>query len=83
MAACRRDWATFIDGLTELSTRIKSRYHESFAATVYQENLQAVFLAINMRGGPSQQEIDREVRAIRQRRGDNPSRLLVLPASMT
>ena len=83
MAACRRDWSTFIDGLTELSTRIKSRYHDAFAKTVYQENLHAVFLAINMRGGPSQQEIDREVRAIRQRRGDNPSRLLVLPASMT
>ena len=82
LAACRRDWCTFIDGLTELSTRIKSRYHDSFAATVYQENLQAVFLAINMRGGPSQQEIDREVRALRQRRGDNVSRLLVLPAAL-
>jgi hypothetical protein len=82
LAACRREWATFIDGLTELSTRIKSRYHDAFAVTVYQENLQAVFLAINMRGGPSQQEIDREVRALRQRRGDNVSRLIVLPAGM-
>lgn len=82
LAACRRDWGTFIDGLTELSTRIKSRYHDAFATTVYQENLQAVFLAINMRGGPSQAEVDREVRALRQRRGDNVSRLLVLPAGM-
>lgn len=82
LAACRRDWCTFIDGLTELSTRIKSRYHDSFAATVYQENLQAVFLAINMRGGPAQVEIDREVRALRQRRGDHVSRLIVLPKDM-
>jgi hypothetical protein len=82
LAACRRDWATLIDALSELSTRIKSRFHEGFAATVYQENLHAIFLAINMRGGPAQMEIDKEVRALRQRRGDHVSRLLVLPASM-
>ena len=82
LAACRREWATFIDALSELSTRIKSQYHDSFARTVYEENLTAVFLAIDMRGGPSRTEIDREVKALRTRRGDDRNRLLVLPPSV-
>ena len=83
IAACQRDWGTFIDALEELSSRIKSRYHEAFAKTVYDENLTAVFLAINMRGGPSQTEIDREVQALRQRRGAQTSRIYLPPASLT
>ena len=82
LAACRRDWPTFLDALSELSTRIKSAYHDAFAKTIYEDNLTAVFLAINMRGGPSQTEIDREVRALRTRRGDDRGRLLVLPAGI-
>lgn len=82
LAACRRDWSTFVDALLELSARIKSRYHEAFATEIYKDNLTAIFLAINMRGGPSQAEIDREVRALRQRRGDVASRLIVMPAAI-
>ena len=82
LAACRRDWATFVDALSELSTRIKSQYHDSFARTVYEDNLTAVFLAIDMRGGPSRVEIDREVKALRTRRGEDRKRLLILPPSV-
>lgn len=81
LAACRRDWATFVDALTELSGRIKGQFHDAFAKTIYEENLTAVFLAIDMRGGPGRTEIDREVQALRKRRGDSTSRL-VLPVGI-
>ena len=82
LSACRRDWATFLDALSELSGRIKGQFHDAFARTVYEDNLTAIFLAINMRGGPSQTEIDREVKALRTRRGDDRKRLLVLPVGI-
>ena len=77
LAACRREWPLFVDALMELSGRIKGQYHDAFAKTVYDENLTAIFLAINMRGGPTRAEIDREVQALRKRRGDSVSALLV------
>lgn len=77
LAACRREWPLFVDALMELSGRIKGRYHDAFAKTIYDENLTAIFLAINMRGGPTRAEIDREVQALRKRRGDSVSALLV------
>lgn len=80
LAACRREWPLFVDALTELSGRIKGQYHDAFAKTIYDENLTAIFLAINMRGGPSRTEIDREVQALRSRRGDSVSRVLLPPS---
>jgi len=77
LAACRREWGLFIDALEELSGRIKSRWAGAMATTVYDENLTAIFLAIDMRGGPSKAEIDREFAAARQRRGADRKRLLV------
>jgi hypothetical protein len=84
LAACNRDWAMFVDSLSELAGRIKhsGRYHEGFANLKYNEDLESIFLAINMRGGPSRSEIDREVQALRRRRGDTTSRVILLPPNV-
>ena len=76
-AAVRRDWATFIDGLEHLAGGIKGSYDPAMAKTVYNDLLSYVFVQIAMRGGPAQAEVDREVRALRQRRGERSSALLM------
>ena len=81
-AAVRRDWATFIDGLEYLGGMIKGQYDGGTARTIYQDMLGYVFIQIGMRGGPAQGEIDREVAALRTRRGDKRSTSLVLPAGI-
>ena len=82
-AATARDWATFIDGLEYLSGMLKGQYHHATAMTVYQDMLAYIFVQVTMRGGPSQQEIDREVRALRTRRGDRISApSIVLPVGV-
>ena len=52
------------------------------AKTVYNDLLSYVFVQIAMRGGPAQTEVDREVRALRQRRGERSSALL-MPAGIS
>lgn len=81
-AAVRRDWATFIDGLEHLAGGIKGAYDPAMAKTVYNDLLSYVFVQITMRGGPSQNEVDREVHALRARRGER-STSLVLPAGIS
>lgn len=80
-AAVRRDWATFIDGLEHLAGGIKGAYDPAMAKTVYNDLLGYVFVQIAMRGGPSQEEVDREVQALRRRRGERSS-TLVLPTGI-
>ena len=81
-AAVRRDWATFIDGLEHLAGGIKGSYDPAMAKTVYNDLLSYVFVQIAMRGGPSQNEVDREVQALRKRRGERSSSVL-LPAGIS
>jgi hypothetical protein len=81
-AAVRRDWATFIDGLEHLAGGIKGSYDPAMARTVYNDLLSYVFVQIAMRGGPSQEEVDREVAALRKRRNDVRSTSLLLPAGI-
>lgn len=81
-AAVRRDWATFIDGLEHLAGGIKGAYDPAMAKTVYNDLLSYVFVQITMRGGPSQNEVDREVAALRTRRGDRRSTSMLLPAGI-
>lgn len=86
VAACRRDWGVFVDALQEMAGRLKGAYHESMATQIYNEQLAHVFSMIAFRGGPSPMETDREVAALRTRRGDNRSRVIALaalPAHMT
>jgi hypothetical protein len=84
MAAVRRQWAVFLDGLEELASRFKNcRMSDGkppeagFAKILYSERLSHIFNMIRMSGGPSQEEIDREVQALRQRRGADVKRILV------
>lgn len=87
ISACKRDWATFVDGLQEIAGRLKNaRYTDgkpaqaTFTAELYQDRLTHVFNMIRLRGGPSPQEVDREVAALRTRRGDHRSReSIILP----
>lgn len=78
VAACRRDWGVFVDALEEMASRLKGAYHDGFAMQAYQEQLAHVFSMIAMRGGPSALETDREVAALRQRRGDRRNTLITL-----
>lgn len=77
-AAVARDWATFIDGLEYLSGMLKGQYHEATARVAYNDMLEYIFIQVAMRGGPSRQETDREVAALRTRRGDNRSAISIL-----
>jgi hypothetical protein len=81
-AAVRRDWATFIDGLEYLAGMLKGQYDGGTSKLIYQDMLTYIFIQITMRGGPSQQEVDREVAALRSRRGDRRSTSLVLPTGI-
>jgi hypothetical protein len=82
-AAVRRDWATFIDGLEHLAGGIKGAYDPAMAKTVYNDLLSYVFVQVAMRGGPSQEEVDREVVALRKRRKDVRSTSMLLPAGIS
>jgi hypothetical protein len=79
LAACRRDYKTFIDCLSEISARLKDAFHEAFAKTLYTERLNYIFQLIQLRGGPTQVEIDSAVRAERDARGSRPKRMIYLP----
>lgn len=81
-AAVRRDWSTFIDGLEHLAGGIKGSYDPAMAKTVYNDLLSYVFVQIAMRGGPSQEEVDREVAALRKRRNAVRSTSLLMPAGI-
>lgn len=82
-AAVRRDWATFVDGLEHLAGGIKGTYDPAMAKTVYNDLLSYVFVQVAMRGGPSQEETDREVAALRTRRRETRSTSLLLPAGIS
>lgn len=77
VAACARDWGLMVDVLTELSGRLKSRYHEAYAKEVYGQHLEYFFRLVAMRGGPTQVEIDQGVSSVRVRRGETRNRVIV------
>lgn len=79
LAACRRDWATYVDALEELAGRFKGAYDPGFAKTMFNETLTAIELSIRMRGGPAGEEVGREVTALRARRGDSRGRVVLVP----
>jgi hypothetical protein len=85
IAACRRDWPTFLDSLEELAFRFKNATYSDgkpaeagFAQQMYHERVGHIFNMIRIAGGPSQQEIDREIQSLRQKRGAKTSRVLTL-----
>lgn len=85
VAAIKRQWTLFLDGLEELASRFKNSVmsdgrppEPAFAKQLYQDRLTHLFNMISMAGGPSQMEIDREVQALRAKRGAE-SRRIMLP----
>lgn len=88
VAACKRDWGTYIDAVQELAGKIKGQVYtdgkpadSGFAMQQYTENLEYVFHLIRMRQGPSPDEMNRGVISARQLRGDSRNRLVILPGS--
>ncbi len=94
LAGVARDWHLFVDILLEMATKIKSaRAYDgkmidagdststAFANNLFHENMAYVFEWVWKRGGPGGDEITREVNTVRERRGDNVSKILSLPAS--
>lgn len=80
LAACRRDWATYVDALSEMAGRLKGKFHTAYAEMIYNDHVTWILHIIRMRGGPSEQEINQGLIAVRQRRGEHRNRVLMLPA---
>lgn len=86
IAACKGDWATFLDSLEEVAFRFKNAVYsdgkpadEKFERQLYQEKVSYIFNLIKLRGGPSPQLIDQEVAALRARRKQGSGAGIVLP----
>lgn len=87
VSACKYKWDDFVDGLSELAGRMKNAVYtdgkpaeEGFMRMLYQERLTHIFNMIRQRRGPDPAVIDREVMALRQKRGDQRSRSILLPS---
>lgn len=85
-AAKRGDWSTFVDGLSEFASRIKTRVYSDggqaqgeFARQLFSENLNYIFSLVSASGGPSRETIDREVNALQKRRGAGRDSMIILP----
>lgn len=88
IAACKRDFGTFVDAIQEMASRVKGAVYSDgrpasgqFAEDLYNQHLNYVFRLIEMRRGPAQDEIDRGVVAVRQARGDHRQRVLIMPGA--
>lgn len=79
IAACKRDWALYVDILVEISTRLKSSYELAFAKQCYEESLARIENFIVMRGGPSAAETAAGLQIVRRRRGEASGRQILLP----
>jgi hypothetical protein len=80
LAACKRDWVTYLDALEELSGRIKGQLHPAQAQVVWGELLEALEHMIARRAGPTRAECDRELIAVRKRQGYGRERRILLPS---
>jgi hypothetical protein len=79
LAACKRDWALYVDMLTEVSGRIKAKVPDKIAGLVYNEMLEYITILIAQRGGPSPMECAAGLQSVRQRRGEGSGQMILLP----
>lgn len=70
LAVCRRDWKTFLDICGYIKEIYTAKYHTAFADQKYAEDYIMMMSAVKQRHGPSPGEINRELAAILQTRGD-------------
>ena len=80
LAACRRDWPAFRDVMTFLRERINAMHGSNVAGAEmqYAEQYMAVICSIEQRDGPAIGEINRELLALADRRGDNGKKLITI-----
>jgi hypothetical protein len=94
LAACQRDWTLYHDVLDEVATRLKSTptgtasgdggVDPTIARDRWDFVLAQIFAMIQMRGGPTQPEVDAGLAHVRRRRGFDRGRVIALPtASMS
>lgn len=78
LAACRRDWLAFRDIMTFLRERVNVLHGANVAGAEmeYAEQYMAVICSIEQRDGPAVGEINRELHALADRRGENKSRMI-------
>lgn len=79
-------WEKFVDTLSEIASRIKSKTYSDggqatgeFARMLYSENLNYIFRLASMAGGPAREMIDKEVQAVQRRRGSTRSEIILPP----
>lgn len=83
IAACKRDYKRFYDIMTYMRERIDAMHRSPgrgdrtpLAETIYAEQTAAVFQSIEMRQGPSMNEINRELQGILQKEKQAASRII-------
>ena len=86
VAACGRDWGTYVDAISELASRVKGSIYSdgkpaqgAFAEDVWKQHIERVFALIALRGGPSHDEMNRGVAAVRMSRGEMRNRVILTP----
>lgn len=82
LAACKYDFKLYVDILEEIAGRLKGAFHPEEAKVQYEEMLGYILHLINLRGGPSEVQLNRGVISTRQARGQHRSRLVMLPPGM-
>ena len=83
LAACRRDWQAFRDIMSFLRERINALNVASdgtliLAGNIYAEQYMAVMCSIEQRNGPSPGEVNKELMALADRRGENKQRIITV-----
>lgn len=80
LAACRRDWQAFLDIMSYLKERIMQKHGAAAGRgeIEYAEQYTGVMLSIEQRNGPSAGEINQQVFALRQRKGEDRNRLITI-----
>ncbi len=83
LAACRRDWTAFRDIMSFLRERINAVHGANAAGAElqYSEQFGAVIASIAQRVGPTVGEINRELMALADRRGDNAHKMITIAAA--
>jgi len=79
LAACKRDWTVYADGLDELASLIKGKWDSKMAPVAWNEHLAYMDHQIALRGGPTPQERGPALARVREARGEGKGRLIMLP----
>ena len=78
LTACKRDWPAFRDIMTFLRERVLAKHGSNVAGAEmeYAEQYMAVIASVEQRNGPGMGEINRELIALADRRGDTGKKII-------